>query len=145
MTSADVPGATTVVARLRSRVEGISLTVVSGVMVAIAPDVRFANWVKRVPVPGIAAYLVVVGAVAIWGCARAWRITLRMDDIGVTVRNYFRTCRFAWPEVSCFEDGAFPGEQGSRDWALSVVPHGGRAVTATATRRATPDPEMLTA
>lgn len=50
--------------------------------------------------PGVAAYLAVVTAASIWGCSGAWRLRLRMDDTGITVCNYFRTCRLAWHEVS---------------------------------------------
>jgi hypothetical protein len=100
-------------------------------------------------VPGVAAYLAVVTAASIWGCSRAWRLRLRMDDTGITVRNYFRTCRLAWHEVSSFADGYGERDAGGEYWALSIVIHSGRTVTASATRRASasrvaPDMEMLT-
>jgi hypothetical protein len=145
MTRDEDPGATTIIAKRLSRCEAIIGTIVGGSLVALAPSTRSPDLVKHVPVPDVAAYLAVVAAASIWGCARALRMALRVDDLGVTVRNYFRTCRFAWHEVSSFADGAVPGDQGSTNWALSVVPHGRRAVTVWATSRAAPDPEMLTA
>src|SRR6266576_6494087 len=70
-----------------------------------------AQWVQHAPMPAVVTYLVIVAAALIWGCFRGWRIGLGVDEDGVTVRNFFRTHRFGWPEVSCFADGsAFGGE-----------------------------------
>jgi hypothetical protein len=100
--------------------------------------------------PGFAAYLVIVVAAVIWGCFRSWRMELRMDNRGVTVRNYFRTYRIGWPEVSCFTDGAVYAGAAGRQWALSVVRRNGRVVTACCTscgtwRSGPPRDETLTA
>jgi hypothetical protein len=85
-------------------------------------------------------------AVAIWGCYRAWRMGLQLDDHGVTVRNFFRTHRISWAEVRCFADGSVYAEAGSYNWALAVVLHDGRVVTAKGTaRNKDPRPETLTA
>jgi hypothetical protein len=45
---------------------------------------------------------------------------LSMDNHGVTIRNYFRTYRAGWGEVSRFVDGAVnPG--GGRPWAVPLA------------------------
>lgn len=65
------------------------------------------------------------------------RRELRCDDQGVTVRNLFRTYRIGWAEVRRFTDGFVGGgtpETGVwGQWALAVVLHNGRTVTAEAT------------
>jgi len=65
---------------------------------------------------------------------------VRIDGNGVTVRNYFRSYRIRWPEVNCLADGAamgasLAGQSGGMQewWALSILRHDGRAVTATGT------------
>lgn len=82
------------------------------------------------PVPGVAAYLAVVTTAVIVGCFRGWRIGLLMDQHGLTVRNYFRSYRFGWPEVKCFADGSAHCGESGWVWALSIMLHDGRAVTA---------------
>jgi Bacterial PH domain len=63
---------------------------------------------------------------------------LRFDDQGVTVRNVFRTYRIGWAEVRRFTDGSVGGGTpeggGGGQWALRVVLHNGRTVTAKATK-----------
>jgi hypothetical protein len=58
---------------------------------------------------------------------------LRMDQRGATVRNYFRSYRIGWPEVSCLVDGSAFGGAGGWQWALSVMLRDGRTVTASGT------------
>ncbi len=93
-------------------------------------------------VPAVAAFLAGIAVViwgCIWGCARGWRMGVRLDDHGVTVRNFLRIHRFGWAEVRRFEDGLIHetrGEGGSfYFWALKVVLHDGRVVTAKGTAR----------
>lgn len=94
-------------------------------------------WLRHAPRGAVVTYLAIVAVACIWGCFRGWRLGLRIDDNGMTIRNFFRTHRFTWPEVSRFADGtAFNGE--SRDWALRVVLHNGKAVTARGTTRSGP-------
>ena len=103
-------------------------------------------------VPVVAAFLagiaVVIGG-CIWGCFRGWRMGVRFADHGVTVRNFLRIYRFSWAEVCCFADGLIhkAAEGGSAYfWALDVVLHDGRVVTAKGTARKTgPRPETLAA
>jgi hypothetical protein len=87
-------------------------------------------------------------AVFIWGCCRAWRMGLRLDDYGVTIRNFFRIYQFSWAEVRCFADGwvheASEG-RGADFWALDVVLHDGRVVTARCTMSKKARPKTLTA
>lgn len=85
------------------------------------------------PVLGIVVYSVLVVSALIWTSYRAWRFGVHFDDDGVTVWNYFRTCRASWAEVSSFADGTTNG----RNWALSVLLRDGRTITATATRAQT--------
>jgi hypothetical protein len=80
--------------------------------------------------------LVVVCASAVvsalvWVCALAWRMQLRIDEHGVTVRNFFQTYRISWPEISRFEDGSRWVGQAGHVWALRIVRHDGRAVIST--------------
>jgi hypothetical protein len=104
------------------------------------------QWVQHAPVPAVVTYLVIVAAALIWGCFRGWRIGLGVDEDGVTVRNFFRTHRFGWPEVSCFADGSAFGGQSEHWWALRVVLRDGRAVTARGTTRSgPPTPKTLAA
>ena len=68
--------------------------------------------------PAVIAYLILVAAVLIVGCLRSWRMGLSMDNHGVTIRNYFRTYRAGWGEVSRFADGAVNPGGGGRPWAV---------------------------
>jgi hypothetical protein len=81
------------------------------------------------------AYLVLAAAVSAWGGWRGWRMRPRLDDHGVTIRNFFRIYQFGWPEVRQFADGSVNGGNAGHLWALSVVLSDGRVVTATATAR----------
>jgi hypothetical protein len=48
--------------------------------------VRSQHWFKHGR--GLAgAYVVLVAVAVIWGCARAWRIRLHLNEADVTVRN----------------------------------------------------------
>ena len=139
------PGQTTIVAERRPRWAAIFLTLVGGVVVALIPSTKFPNQVKHLPVPGIATYLAIVTIATVVGCFRSWRMGLVMDQHGATIRNYFRTFRFGWPEVNCLADGsAYAGADGWK-WALSLRLHDGRAVTATGTMASGPRrmPEVL--
>lgn len=52
---------------------------------------------------------------------------VRFDVTGVKVRNFWRTYRLRWDEVSYFGDG------GADWWALNVARRNGRALVATGT------------
>jgi len=78
------------------------------------------------PAIGLACVAVVAVAVA-WGCVRALRMEVRFDDCGITVRNFWRTRRLFWEDVSRFTDG------GHDWWALKIERHNGRPIVATAT------------
>jgi hypothetical protein len=95
--------------------------------IAIALPSRF-HW-AHLPVRAVEAYLAVAAAALIWGCLRSWRMTLQMNDYGVTVRNFFRTRRIDWHKVSGF--GSDPDMEGIS--AVHVMLHDGRTVTTTAT------------
>jgi hypothetical protein len=107
-----------------------------------SPDV-----LPRGHVPAAVAYLAAAAAVSIWGCWRGWRLRLRLDDHGVTVRNFFHSYKFGWPEVRRFADGSVNGGNAGRLWALSVALNDGRVITASGTSRGKRDarPETLTA
>jgi len=75
---------------------------------------------------GLACMAVAVLAVA-WGCSRAMRMQVRFDDGGMTIRNFWRTRRLSWDDVSQFTDG------GKDWWALRVVRRSGRPIEATGT------------
>jgi len=150
MARGGAPGSTVIAGEFNFRLQGIVFTALGGGLLAVAPPVFHADLVRHVPVAGAVAYLIVVAAVTAWFCSRAWRIALRMDDRGVTVRNLFLTHRFSWTEVRCFSDGAFRGDLGAIHWALKVVPSNmharrgaGRPVTATATARRRDEAEVM--
>ena len=104
------------------------------------------HWVRHAPRPAVVSYLVILAAVLIWGCVRGWRIGLRVDHDGVTVRNFFRTYRFSLAEVSYFTDGSALGGESQHWWALWVALRDGRTVTARGTTRSgTPSTQTLTA
>jgi len=142
-------GAAAVVARWFPRLGAIGVTIfcgvlaVTGVLAVIGPSSKFPH---LVPLPGVVAFLTLVAAAAIWGCARGWRMGVRIHGDGVTVRNYVRTYRVSWPEVSRFADGArFIPAEGELQalWALSIVLHDGRTITASGTAWAPPTKAML--
>jgi Bacterial PH domain len=84
------------------------------------------NWHSRVT--AFEAYVVVAAAVSIWGCSRSWRIQLRTDNHGVTVRNFLRTHRIGWSEVSRFTDGSVKLFD-EHHWTLGIVLRDGRVIT----------------
>ena len=62
------------------------------------------------------------------------------------VRNYFRTHRFSWTEVSCFDNGTiYKGEEWQKVWGVRVVLQDGKAVTATGTAGALGSRAKMTA
>jgi hypothetical protein len=103
------------------------------------------KWDTHVPETAVAAVLAIVAAAVIWGWSRSWRMGLYMDDKGLTVRNYFRTYRFGWAEVTRFVDGSI-SLLNKGYWALSVLVADGRAVTVsgTASRSAARDDTLAT-
>jgi hypothetical protein len=144
MTSVDRPPAVTI-ATGESRFIAIFFTlgacVIAGGWVQGGP-----HWLRHAPRPAVVTYLVIVTGALIWGCFRGWRIGLRIDDNGVTIRNFFRTNRFTWPGVSHFADGWVFGGESKFWWALCVVLRDGRAVIARGTTKSgPPNPKTLTA
>jgi len=118
------------------------------------------KWAMHVPGTALTAAVAIVAPAVIWGWVRAWRMGLRLDSQGVTVRNDFRTYRFSWREVTGLVDGSammtgwatlMPGSlaawtESGWCWALSVLAADGRAATATGTaRQLLARPETMTA
>jgi hypothetical protein len=101
MASVNLPGVTTITDRLLS---GFAIVLTLGAGLAAASVVLSHHWFRHAPVLAV-AYLAFITVAVIWGCFRAWRIGLSMDEQGITVRNYFWTHRFGWTEVRCFENG----------------------------------------
>lgn len=95
---------------------------------------------KHPPLLAVAADLVIFAAL-IWSMYRPWHMGVRFGEHGVTIRNYFRTRRASWAEVSAFTDGTTDGAK----WALTVMLHDGRGFTATATQARPGSPQVLTA
>jgi len=152
MTSRNRPGVTTVVARPGHRRFVIIITALFGVC-ALAPlagkhllTKQSPKWapqlIPHVPRAVGTADLAIVAVALIWSCFRSWRMGLYMDYQGVTVRNYFWTYRFRWPEVAGIVDGSVLG---GWYWALRVLVRGGQAVTASGTARYKARPQELTA
>ena len=124
-------------------------TAVYGALAILGPLNKYPSLPKHVPVIVIYLVSIVLATALVWGFSRSWRMGLRMDDRGVTVRNYFRTYRIGWPEVNSFADGAVNGGASGRQWALKVNRRNGPAVTACGTCLETwkgpPRDETLTA
>ncbi len=119
----------------------VGACVLAGIQVSDGP-----HWVRHAPRLAVVTYPVILAAVLIWGCVRGWRIGLRVDQDGVTVRNFFRIYQFSLAEVSCFTDGSALGGESQQWWALCVVLRDGRTVTARGTTRSgTPSPKTLAA
>jgi hypothetical protein len=144
-------GATTFIAEPRPRLIAVVVTALYGVCVLwpfVAGKYRLGTnkWSPRLvmhfPEAAVVSVLAIVAVGLIWGWSRSWRMGLYMNQNGVTVRNYFRTYRFGWPEVTRLVDGSpWYGY-----WALSVLVTGGGAVTASGTAsRFKARPETLTA
>src|SRR5215470_10004809 len=144
MTSVDRPRAATVATgepRCMAIFFTLSACVIAGGWVQDGPQ-----WLRHAPRPAVVAYLGIVTVALIWGCFRGWRIGLHIDNNGVTIRNFFRTHRFAWPEVSHFADGSAFGGESTFWWALGVVLRDGRVVVARGTTRSgPPNPKTLDA
>jgi hypothetical protein len=62
-----------------------------------------------------------------------WREWLRLDDEGISVRNFLQTYRIGWHEVRRFEDGSESGRRGRHWWALRIVLRDGRVIIADGT------------
>ena len=105
------------------------------------------TWLARGHLPATVACLIIAAAALIWGCSRVLRIGLRLGEGGITVRNFLRTYRISWPEVGGFADGSVSRGEAGRVWALRIVLHDGRVVTASATSTGKRDarPQTLTA
>jgi len=74
-------------------------------------------------------YAALLAIALIVSCVRAYRLGVRFDDDGVTVRNFSRTYRLGWEQVSRFADGG----NSKGGWALTVICRDGRAITASGT------------
>jgi hypothetical protein len=74
---------------------------------------------------------------------RTWRGRLQFDDQGITVKNLFRSYQIAWSEVRRFWDLVVqPADGDPISWALIIVLHDGRTVTARATAASWPPPSQ---
>lgn len=78
--------------------------------------------------PAFVALMVLLVAASVWAVRRVWRMGLRIDDEGVTIRNFRRTYLLGWHHVSHFQDGIGRHKETTPQWALSVVLRDGRAV-----------------
>jgi hypothetical protein len=76
-----------------------------------------------------------------------WQEWLRLDDDGITVRNFAQTYRIGWHEVRRFKDGWEPGRRGRHWWALCIVLHDERVIIAdgTSSLKTAACPETLAA
>jgi hypothetical protein len=131
MTRTEVSGVAINVAERAARWTAIAGTIAFGVLAVSGPLSKYPNWAKHMA--AVIAYLVLVATVLIVACLRSWRMGLSMDNHGVTIRNYFRTYRAGWGEVSRFADGAVNTGADGRRWALRVILQDGRAITACGT------------
>src|SRR5215475_10439459 len=88
-----------------------------------------------------AAADVITFSILLWSLYRPWHMGVRVGARGLTVRNYLRTHRAAWAQISALADGTIDGSQ----WRLSVITKDGRCVTAGATQAQRGSPQVLTA
>jgi len=111
----------------------------AGIVVAGGVAWRLGNlWLipgQRATAAVCAAFLVITTAAWLWMWSRVWLTALQISEDGVVVRNFLHTYRISWPEVRCFADGSISGEKSGRLWALRIVLHDGRVVTAEGTAR----------
>jgi len=95
----------------------------------------------------VAGFLVQVSVIASYTVAalggipllyRACRHGVRFADSGITVRNFYRTHKLSWHDVSRLNDGKVYtfGAGGTYFWAVQIVPNSERSVTAEGTMRA---------
>jgi len=119
-----------------------------GAEAAIVPlfvRAHWSPWAKHLPfVLAVAADLAVVAIASAWVLYRGFRLGVRFDDHGVTVRKVLQVDRYSWPEVARFADGSYQTD-GGRIWALDVVLVDGQAVTLAATAAKKPAPKVLAA
>ena len=70
---------------------------------------------------------------------QARRHGVRFDDSGITVRNFYRTHKLSWHDVSRFTDGQFliggDAGPGAYSWVVEIVLNNGHSVTAEGTMR----------
>jgi hypothetical protein len=55
------------------------------------------QWAMHAPGSGVAAYLAVTALAAIFLLYGGWRMRVRFDDHGVTIREFLSTYRIGWP------------------------------------------------
>jgi hypothetical protein len=111
------------------RILVIVFVVPGGALAALLP------WGGSWPPWAAAAYLGLVAIVAAGVLYWSFRLGVRFDDHGITIRGIFGTDRYGWPEVSRLTDGRQGGGEGPDAWALNVVLADGRTVTVHATAR----------
>jgi Bacterial PH domain len=129
MISADSPDAVTIADREQT---GIALMFGCPVVVLAAAGLANAPaWIRHGDTALVVVYASAVMIALVWVCARAWRMQVRIDEYGVTARNFFRTYRIGWPEIRRFEDGSRWAGQAGHIWALRIVRREGRAVIST--------------
>jgi hypothetical protein len=136
MTIHDGVAAATVISERLPRVFSAVVTLYAAFVAVFVPMKQFPTGMRNAPRSAIDVYVVIVAVALIWGCYRGWRLALRLDGQGVTVRNYFRTYHIGWSELSNLADGnAGLAIQGNFAWALTAVTRGRRPVVGSATTR----------
>jgi hypothetical protein len=113
VTAQDGPAAA-VIAERSPRWVAMITTIILAVLPGLEVTQHAPAVLSRGHVPVALAYLAAAAAVSIWGCWRGWRMGLRLDDHGVTVRNFFHSHQFGWHEVSRFADGSVHGGEAGR-------------------------------
>jgi Bacterial PH domain len=129
MISAGSPDAVTIADREQTGIAmiiGCPLVVIAAVGLENAPA-----WIRQGDTALVVVYASAVVIALAWVCARAWRMQLRINEHGVTARNFFRTYLIGWPEISRFEDGSRWVGQAGHIWALRIVRRDGRTVIST--------------
>jgi hypothetical protein len=97
-------------------------------MILWGPAAVVAVWLAVDYSPTGLGPLMVLAVAATWISGRTARISVRFDDDGITVRNFWRTHRLSWDQVTQFADGG-----GADLWKLRLLCREGRAVDTTGT------------
>ncbi|HEX2317697.1 MAG TPA: hypothetical protein VHJ18_01830 [Streptosporangiaceae bacterium] len=65
-----------------------------------------STWMRHGEPAAVVMYPAAVAIALARGCARAWRMQVRIDEHSVLVCKFFRTHQMGWPEMGRFEDGS---------------------------------------
>jgi Bacterial PH domain len=95
--------------------------------------------------PGQAVGSALVFLLTGWLLVRIWRMTLRIDDDGMTIRNPLRTHHLNWCEINHVTDHTYNNGESTVRWRVVVILSDGHQIQAWATRQSHSVPELVAA